>query len=75
MTLQRVPERTTPIVALPASVWVEFQVFVFISVGVGLVHMLRGEGITKNPLAREAVGNVAQHFGKALDKVRAQEQW
>ena len=37
--------------------------------------MLRGEGITKNPLAREPIGNVAQHFGKALDKVRAQEQW
>ena len=43
--------------ALPASVWVWFKVFVFISAEVGVVHMLRGERITKNPRARESVGN------------------
>ena len=32
--------------ALPASVWVCFQVFVFITAEAGVVHMLRGERIT-----------------------------
>jgi len=43
--------------ALPAFVWVWFQVFVFIPAEVGVVHMLRGERIIRNPRAREPVGN------------------
>jgi hypothetical protein len=34
-----------------------FEVFAFISAGVGVVHMLGEERITRNPRAREPVGN------------------